>query len=1251
MSIFSKVRIASFCDACPSLLGILIVLLAVESSVGQQPLRHIPPVATKPIPRSQRTTLDALKTNSLGFRPQAVSQAAAVNPTGTVKQIPTVLNSDTQVVRTSYESRVAPRPLKEMAIEPVHNQLSWNYELKNLSYEQFEQKLSEVWGRRLLGKSLDPEQKMLRIFFPEGKSSPEQTMTFDRVNRIATFEGSPSRKLAWHQLMLSLDRTDVPGRAVVRVKDIGLADQDLIQKVAYAVQDQTNQQDDPPDASRDVNLGNLTPEQQRQVLDELRLNIPTFPDGRRPRIVVSDDLLTITGHPDDVAKLEKFIDDLIELAPKLDRRSKEIVSLNNSDPASLAETLTQIYQEQYLDQYGPVSIIPIPSSRSLLVLGGPVGVQQVVSIAQAFDGDKKDSTVPLDEDEKGFVTYKLQFLSPRNAKRAVDEFFGISTGLGGGAAAEEPPPVRTTIEERANTITIIGSPVLRQRAVAFLKELDQPGNNQNSRVIRVYNARNQVASTLAFTISDILGSGLQQNQGFTGGNQQNQNFFNQNNQNFGGNQNSQPQTGLTTLVIEARNGSKIGDGGRAFDVRITADDASNSLAIVAHEETLPLIMELLAQLDRIPNLTSEVKVFPIYNGDANEILDTLNQIFTGAGSGQNQQQQGTQQGALQLPLQSPASDGASLLNLRFAVNERLNVIIASGSISDLEFVEALISRLDEKDGNTRQTRIYRLSNASSTDISETINSWLDELDTVWDANPLLSGGNIDSLLPRSRRDIIVVDEAVSNTLVVNAQPDLFPEIEMIIERLDRRPPVVKVKAMIVQIDLGQMENFGIEFGVQDSSVFDAGLSETLGTGFVGLDNIAGQLVSDLAVGRASPGGIVLSAGGESFSFIMRFLEQRGCAKVLFRPHVMTLENLEGRFTSGQSIQRLAGTTTTGLNVQQNIQDIDIGVTLAVTPRVSPDGMIVMFVDVTNSALGDESDGTSLGTDAQGNEIRSAPILQTGVQTAVMCRAGQTVAITGLISEEKREGVNSVPILGKLPVVGPLFQRTENSAARNETLIILTPYIVDGDDDLNFVNEDEFERMHWCREDVDEIYGSTEYSGMPYRERTPVIIYPDDDPRGSNPTNVDRQPVQQQFPGRFDDPNANYREPDPSFENPNQRNTLPMPDSDPRVFPPLEPQRPDTGGNTRNVPFGNQMQLNQMQSVQQMNQTYSNNHFGSGRTTQPIYNKNLPAPRPVGNDVFEGQSTPASQSSWQMQDGQRRSFTLHPPRNQSQRMYR
>ena len=157
---------------------------------------HIPPINAKPMPVANNMSGIVVGSVANDFSP------------GIRVTSPSVLRSDTQVVRTSFENPISAPPFGGGIKQPSASDLPWSYELQNLSYAQFEAKLSSIWGRRLMGKSLDTEQKNLRIYLPEGKSSPEQTMRFDRVNRIATFEGSPSRKSAWHELMQALDRVE-----------------------------------------------------------------------------------------------------------------------------------------------------------------------------------------------------------------------------------------------------------------------------------------------------------------------------------------------------------------------------------------------------------------------------------------------------------------------------------------------------------------------------------------------------------------------------------------------------------------------------------------------------------------------------------------------------------------------------------------------------------------------------------------------------------------------------------------------------------------------------------------------------------------------------------------------------------------------------------------------------------------------------------------------------------------------------------
>ena len=243
---------------------------------------------------------------------------------------------------------------------------------------------------------------------------------------------------------------------------------------------------------------------------------------------------------------------------------------------------------------------------------------------------------------------------------------------------------------------------------------------------------------------------------------------------------------------------------------------------------------------------------------------------------------------------------------------------------------------------------------------------------------------------------------------------------------------------------------------------------------------------------------MLSAGNESINILMRALKNRSCIKTLSRPQIMTLENLQGRVTVGAEVPRVSSTTQTGLNVIQNVDFIDVGVILEVTPRVSPDGMIVMAVDVKKSAVGPTSTGITIGFGSNGEPIISPQIIETEANTTLMARSGQTVVFSGLIQETKSHAERGTPILSDLPVIGPLFKFETDSTTRSELLIIMTPYLITDDQDIETQNFEEFERMHWCECDVAEIYGNTDYTGHSSTTSAVETFYPDMDPSGVQP---------------------------------------------------------------------------------------------------------------------------------------------------------
>ena len=121
-------------------------------------------------------------------------------------------------------------------------------------------------------------------------------------------------------------------------------------------------------------------------------------------------------------------------------------------------------------------------------------------------------------------------------------------------------------------------------------------------------------------------------------------------------------------------------------------------------------------------------------------------------------------------------------------------------------------------------------------------------------------------------------------------------------------------------------------------------------------------------------------------------------------------------------------------------------------------------------------------------------------------------------------------------------------------------------------------MHWCRADVAEAYGDTNYSGQEYFEQTPVVVYPDNQPLGNTQSDGGRQPVSEQFPGRFENapatetgvafPDASFRDQRNEFRDTYpQENELPSPDiQQPRprsVIPGNSLPTPNGGSSSRN----------------------------------------------------------------------------------------
>jgi type II secretory pathway component GspD/PulD (secretin) len=377
----------------------------------------------------------------------------------------------------------------------------------------------------------------------------------------------------------------------------------------------------------------------------------------------------------------------------------------------------------------------------------------------------------------------------------------------------------------------------------------------------------------------------------------------------------------------------------------------------------------------------------------------------------------------------------------------------------------------------------------------------------------------------------------------------------LVKKLDAEPPQVMVQVMIAQVTLEDQDEFGIELGLQDSVLFDRSLLGNLVTttsstqtstssgvvtqtqqNIVGATNqpgfnfnnsalgnsgsdkalsnsnlIGGQGLSNFGVGTTNSqlgyGGLVLSASSECVNVLIRALQQSHRLEVLSRPQVMTLDNQPSFVQVGKRVPRITGSTLTQVGQQNNIVLENVGLILGVTPRISPDGRVVMEVDAEKSELGSVDAGIPVAT--SGNQVIKSPTIDlTTAQTTVSAIDGETIVIGGLITKSTDTVNRRVPYLSDVPLLGMLFRYDSHDKLRTEMLIILTPHIIRNPEDAERIRQMEESRMHWCLCDVNEIHGPVGFGVQKGSPPAPAVD-PDENPRGKLPPEAKEPPPVQE----------------------------------------------------------------------------------------------------------------------------------------------
>ncbi|HQW37080.1 MAG TPA: hypothetical protein PLO00_00110, partial [Usitatibacteraceae bacterium] len=157
-------------------------------------------------------------------------------------------------------------------------------------------------------------------------------------------------------------------------------------------------------------------------------------------------------------------------------------------------------------------------------------------------------------------------------------------------------------------------------------------------------------------------------------------------------------------------------------------------------------------------------------------------------------------------------------------------------------------------------------------------------------------------------------------------------------------------------------------------------------------------------------------------------------RIVSSPTLMVIDNQKAKIQVGDKVPTLSSTqtgVTTGTGVISNVNYLDTGVLLTVTPRVNSGGRITLEILQEVSAASKTESST----------IDSPTLTQRSAQSVVTTQSGETLVFGGMIRTERTFGTTGLPLLSKIPVVGGLFGNQVYTDKRTELILLITPKLI------------------------------------------------------------------------------------------------------------------------------------------------------------------------------------------------------------------
>jgi general secretion pathway protein D len=378
-------------------------------------------------------------------------------------------------------------------------------------------------------------------------------------------------------------------------------------------------------------------------------------------------------------------------------------------------------------------------------------------------------------------------------------------------------------------------------------------------------------------------------------------------------------------------------------------------------------------------------------------------------------------------------------------DKRTNSVVVTADEMSVTRIRKLVAYFDSPLEQSGNVRVVYLEYADATETAEVLTRVMQNIARLEAGGTQRGGG-----------ESTIEADAGTNSLIITADTDEMAALESVIARLDIRRAQVLIEAIIVEMEMTEGQELGLQWlFANDSGFYGGNISNSTAQQRRNAE-LAGALLpdngSEVIDTRSVAGALASTPGGTlgwgvvdeslTMTVILNALETQGNANILSTPSLLTLDNEEAFITVGQEVPFVTGSySNTGSangasNPFQTIERQSVGITLKVTPQINEGDSVVLDIVQEVSSI---SAQILAASDVITNERK--------IETKVLANDSDILVLGGLVKDDIQDSTQGVPILSGIPLLGRLFRNDVVSVTKSNLLVFIRPTIIRDDQDL------------------------------------------------------------------------------------------------------------------------------------------------------------------------------------------------------------